>query len=196
MNKTTLVMLFCCTALGLTACNDDNQEQTTSTDKVTEPTLISFAKLPVATYAAGPDSGKAVSGANGIYPPFKGQPVQGFSAALKNEDITIYGDGMQTRTFCYIDDNVAACEKIFRENQYVNDVVNIGSDHECTILQLAETVIKVTGSKSQIVHLPPLPEGDMTRRRPDITKMKSVMQRPMTDLETGLNKIIEAWRKN
>ena len=79
MNKTTLVMLFCCTALG-------NQEQTTSTDKVTEPTLISFAKLPVATYAAGPDSGKAVSGANGIYPPFKGQPVQGFSAALKNED--------------------------------------------------------------------------------------------------------------
>lgn len=86
MNKTTLVMLFCCTALGLTACNDDNQEQTTSTDKVTEPTLISFAKLPVATYAAGPDSGKAVSGANGIYPPFKGQPVQGFSAALKNED--------------------------------------------------------------------------------------------------------------
>lgn len=117
-------------------------------------------------------------------------------AAMKGENITVYGDGMQTRTFCYIDDNVAACEKIFRENQYVNDVVNIGSDHECTILQLAETVIKVTGSKSQIVHLPPLPEGDMTRRRPDITKMKSVMQRPMTDLETGLNKIIEAWRKN
>lgn len=86
MNKTTLVMLFCCTALGMAACNDDNQEQTTSTDKVTEPTLISFAKLPVATYAVGPDSGKAVSGANGIYPPFKGQPVQGFSAALKNED--------------------------------------------------------------------------------------------------------------
>ncbi|WP_171304465.1 esterase-like activity of phytase family protein [Acinetobacter proteolyticus] len=88
MNKKTLLALFCCSTLGLTACNNDdnNQDQNTSTDKVTEPTLISFAKLPVATYAAGPDSGKAVSGANGIYPPFKGQPVQGFSAALKNED--------------------------------------------------------------------------------------------------------------
>lgn len=87
MNKKILVMLLCCSALGLSACNDDNHEdQTTSTDKVTEPTLIAFAKLPVATYAAGPDSGKAVSGANGIYPPFKGQPVQGFSAALKNDD--------------------------------------------------------------------------------------------------------------
>lgn len=88
MNKTTLLALFCCSTLGLTACNNDdnNQDRNTSTDKVTEPTLISFAKLPVATYAAGPDSGKAVSGANGIYPPFKGQPVQGFSAALKNED--------------------------------------------------------------------------------------------------------------
>jgi len=87
MNKKILVMLLCCSALGLSACNDDNhQDQTTSTDKLTEPTLIAFAKLPVATYAAGPDSGKAVSGANGIYPPFKGQPVQGFSAALKNDD--------------------------------------------------------------------------------------------------------------
>ncbi|MCH7335306.1 esterase-like activity of phytase family protein [Acinetobacter sp. NIPH 2699] len=87
MNKKTLLALFCCSALGLTACNDDNNsDQTTSTEKVTEPTLISFAKLPVATYAAGPDSGNAVSGANGIYPPFKGQPVQGFSAALKNDD--------------------------------------------------------------------------------------------------------------
>lgn len=87
MNKKILVLLLCCSALGLSACNDDNhQDQTTSTDKVTEPTLIAFAKLPVATYAAGPDSGKAVSGANGIYPPFKGQPVQGFSAALKNDD--------------------------------------------------------------------------------------------------------------
>ncbi|WP_162629585.1 MULTISPECIES: esterase-like activity of phytase family protein [Acinetobacter] len=88
MNKKTLLALFCCTALGLTGCNDDNnnQDQNTSTDPVTEPTLVSFAKLPVATYAAGPDSGLAVSGANGIYPPFKGQPVQGFSAALKNAD--------------------------------------------------------------------------------------------------------------
>lgn len=101
MNKKILVMLLCCTALGLSACNDDNhQDQTTSTDKVTEPTLIAFAKLPVATYAAGPDSGKAVSGANGIYPPFKGQPVQGFSAALKNDDdsyMTMADNGFGTQ---------------------------------------------------------------------------------------------------
>ena len=87
MNKKTLLSVMCCTAFGLVACNDDNkQDQTTPIEKVTELTLVSFAKLPVATYAAGPDSGKAVSGANGIYPPFKGQPVQGFSAALKNDD--------------------------------------------------------------------------------------------------------------
>lgn len=86
MNKKTLLALLCCSALALTACNDDDQDQKTSVDQVTEPTLISFAKLPVETYAIGPNSGNAVSGANGIYPPFKGQPIQGFSAALKNED--------------------------------------------------------------------------------------------------------------
>ncbi|MBL0314350.1 MAG: NAD-dependent epimerase/dehydratase family protein [Flavobacteriales bacterium] len=117
-------------------------------------------------------------------------------AALRGENITVYGDGMQTRTFCFVEDNVSACEKIFRENLHVNDVVNIGSDQECTVLQLAETVIKVTGSSSQIVHLPPLPEGDMTRRRPDISKMNAVLQRPLTSLETGLKMIIESWRNN
>ncbi len=87
MSKKTLAVLLCCASLGLAACNDDNdQEQNSPTENVTEPTLISFAKLPVETYAAGPDSGAYVKGANGIYPPFKGQPVQGFSAALKNED--------------------------------------------------------------------------------------------------------------
>jgi UDP-glucuronate decarboxylase len=117
-------------------------------------------------------------------------------AALKGENITVYGDGMQTRTFCYIEDNIAACEKIFRENLHVNDVVNIGSDQEITILQLAKTIIQVTGSSSQIVHLPPLPEGDMTRRRPDIGKMNAVLNRPMTTLEKGLENIISSWRKN
>ena len=86
MNKKTVLALICATTFGLSACNDDNQDQNTSIEKVTEPTLVSFAKLPVETYAAGPDSGQAVQGANGIYPPFKGQPVQGFSAALKNDD--------------------------------------------------------------------------------------------------------------
>lgn len=117
-------------------------------------------------------------------------------AALKGENITVYGDGMQTRTFCYIEDNIAACEKIFRENLHVNDVVNIGSDQEITILQLAKTIIQVTGSSSQIVHLPPLSEGDMTRRRPDIGKMNAVLNRPMTTLEKGIENIISSWRTN
>lgn len=72
--------------LALAGCNDDNNDSVTTQPNVTEPTLISFAKLKVDTYAAGPTSGAAVSGANGIYPPFPGQPVQGFSAALKNAD--------------------------------------------------------------------------------------------------------------
>ena len=72
--------------LALAGCNDENNDSVTTQPNVTEPTLISFAKLKVDTYAAGPTSGAAVSGANGIYPPFPGQPVQGFSAALKNAD--------------------------------------------------------------------------------------------------------------
>ncbi len=74
MNK-KLLSLLCLTALSLSACNDDDHDQFSSPETLTVPTLISFAKLPVSTYAEGPDSGAAVSGANGIYPPFKGQPV-------------------------------------------------------------------------------------------------------------------------
>lgn len=85
MNK-KLLSLLCFTALSLSACNDDDHDQFSSPETLTVSTLISFAKLPVSTYAEGPDSGAAVSGANGIYPPFKGQPVQGFSAAVKNND--------------------------------------------------------------------------------------------------------------
>lgn len=115
--------------------------------------------------------------------------------ALKGEAIGVYGDGQQTRTFCYIDDNIEACEKIFRNNLHINDVINIGSDTEETILSLAEKVIRLTGSSSVIQHLPPLPEGDMTRRKPDITKMKALMNRPLTTLEDGLKQIIK-YRRN
>ncbi len=73
--------------LGLTACNDDDNDFSFESS-VTVPTLLSFAKLDVETYAAGPNSGAFVKGANGIFPPFKGQPVQGFSGALKNNDGT------------------------------------------------------------------------------------------------------------
>lgn len=111
-------------------------------------------------------------------------------AALNNDPITIYGDGMQTRTFCYVDDNIDACVKAFRENQFVNDVVNIGNDVEITILHLAQTIVKITGSSSPIVHLPALKEGDMTRRNPDISKMKQLLQRELTSFETGIKNII------
>jgi UDP-glucuronate decarboxylase len=108
------------------------------------------------------------------------------NAALNNRDITVYGDGMQTRTFCYVDDNVDACLSAFYNNKIINDVVNIGSDNEITILELAKTIIKVTGSNSQITHLPALKEGDMTRRCPDISKMKTLLNRPLTKLEDGI----------
>lgn len=113
-------------------------------------------------------------------------------AALSNHDITIYGDGNQTRTFCFIDDNIEASIKIFEQNLFVNDVINVGNDILFTIKDLAELIIKLTNSKSKIVYLPPLKEGDMTRRQPDITKMKSVLERDLLPLEDGLKKLIES----
>mgnify|MGYP003637613927 FL=1 len=113
------------------------------------------------------------------------------SAALKNEDITIYGDGSQTRTFCYINDNVDACIAAFEQNKCVNDVVNIGSEITYTVLELAEMILKISGSKSKIIHLPPLEEGDMSRRQPDTSKMLKLLDRKPITLEEGLKKVIE-----
>lgn len=110
--------------------------------------------------------------------------------ALNNQDITIFGDGMQTRTFCFIDDNIEACVKIASQDLHINDVINIGNDHETTILDLAKTVIQITGSSSKIVHLPPLPEGDMTRRCPDNQIMRNVLGRPLLSLEDGIKAIL------
>ncbi len=107
-------------------------------------------------------------------------------AAVSNKDITIYGDGSQTRTFCYIDDNVDACLSAFYKNQIINDVINVGTDNEITILNLAHKIIELTGSKSKIIHLPALKEGDMTRRCPDNSKMKNLLNRPLTSLEEGI----------
>jgi nucleoside-diphosphate-sugar epimerase len=116
-------------------------------------------------------------------------------AALAGHDITVYGDGMQTRTFCYIDDNAEACINAMTQNLFVNDVVNVGNDKAITIVELAQLIIRLTGSKSKVVHLPPLPEGDMTRRQPEITNMKQLLKRDFTSLEDGLARII-ALRKN
>ena len=113
------------------------------------------------------------------------------SLALQNQDITIYGDGSQTRTFCFINDNVDACVAAFYNDMYVNDVVNIGGNIEVPVIELATKIIEVTGSKSKLIHLPALEEGDMTRRLPDTSKMQTLLDRPVTKLEDGLREVIQ-----
>lgn len=114
--------------------------------------------------------------------------------ALKNEDVTIYGDGTQTRTFCFIDDNVEATINACLSSQYAGEVINIGSDQETRIVDLARLIIEITGSSSKIVHLPPLEDGDMDRRKPDIAKMRQLINRPLTPLREGLQKILAGGR--
>jgi UDP-glucose 4-epimerase len=106
--------------------------------------------------------------------------------ALRGENLTIYGDGNQSRTFCYIDDNLDFTEKVLEEDLWLNETVNVGNDREITVTELAEKVISITGSQSQVVHLPPLPEGDMSRRCPDVSKMLSTLERPLVPIEEGI----------
>lgn len=111
--------------------------------------------------------------------------------ALKNKDITVFGDGSQTRTFCYIDDNIETTTTAFYGNHFVNDVVNVGNDYELSIIELAKTIIDITGSKSKIIHLPPLSEGDMKRRKPDNSKMKKILNRELIPMQEGILKLIK-----
>lgn len=111
--------------------------------------------------------------------------------ALNNNDITIYGDGLQTRTFCYVNDNVDACLKAFYNNEVINDTINIGGSKEITILELANIIIDITGSSSKIVHLPPLKDGDMRRRQPDNSHMKELLNRKLIPLREGIEKILK-----
>ena len=113
------------------------------------------------------------------------------AAALKDKEITIYGDGNQTRTFCYIEDHLDATTNALYNNLLVNDVANIGTDHEITMLDLAKTIINITNSSSKIIHLPSLKEGDMTRRKPDVTKMRQLIQKEFTSLDEGIREIIK-----
>lgn len=113
-------------------------------------------------------------------------------AAVKNNPITIYGDGSQSRTFFYIDDNIEFTLKTLNGNHFVNDVVNVGSDFEISILNLARLVKEVLKSGSEIVHLPPLPEGDMRRRYPDVSKMKKILSRQFTSLEYGIKVVADS----
>jgi UDP-glucuronate decarboxylase len=114
------------------------------------------------------------------------------SQALKNEDIYIYGDGLQPRTFFYIDDNINACLNAFYNNLFVNDVVNIGSDIQITINDLAKLIVRLSKSKSVIKHLPPLEEGDMRGRLPDVSKMQRLLNNKPLSIEEGISKIISA----
>jgi UDP-glucuronate decarboxylase len=112
------------------------------------------------------------------------------ASALKHIDITIYGDGLQTRTFTYVDDTVDTCLAILNKKLLKNDVVNIGSDKLMTVLELAQLIIKITNSKSKIKHVDPLKEGDMTRRQPDNTVMKKILGRELISVEEGIKRMM------
>jgi UDP-glucuronate decarboxylase len=120
-------------------------------------------------------------------------------SALDGRDITVYGDGTQSRTFCYIGDNVDATVNALAQDKCVNEVVNIGNEVEVSVLELAKQVVAATESRSRIVHVAPLPEGDMSRRKPDITKMRELLGRELTPLAEGISKTIAprapAWQE-
>ena len=112
--------------------------------------------------------------------------------ALNDEDLTIYGDGSQTRSFSYVSDTVAGIIAMMESNHY--EVFNIGNPYEMTVKELAETILKLTNSKSEIIYKP-LPNDDPQQRRPDISKAKEKLNwEPKVNLETGLNTTID-WIK-
>jgi UDP-glucuronate decarboxylase len=106
--------------------------------------------------------------------------------AINNLTIPIYGDGLQTRTFIYIDDNIDTIINCFERNLYINDVLNIGSNTQYRIVDLAKKIIKLTNSSSKLKYLPALSRGDMRRRRPDNKKMKKALARRTLNLTIGL----------
>lgn len=115
--------------------------------------------------------------------------------ALKNEDITVYGDGMQTRSFCYVDDLVDGAIKMMNNDKGFIGPVNLGNTTETPIIDFAKIIIELTGSRSKIVHKP-LPSDDPTQRRPDISLAKEMLEwEPSTELRTGLKKTIEYFDK-
>ncbi|MGD9492157.1 MAG: UDP-glucuronic acid decarboxylase family protein [Bacteroidales bacterium] len=127
--------------------------------------------------------------------PNDGRVVSNFIVqALKNEDVTIYGDGTQTRSFCYVDDMVNGMIAMMNTGEKITGPINIGNPGEFTMLQLAEQVIRLTGSKSKIRH-EPLPADDPMQRQPDISKAKEILHwEPKVNLEEGLIKTIEYFK--
>ena len=123
--------------------------------------------------------------------PNDGRVVSNFIVqALKGEDITLYGDGTQTRSFCYVDDLVEGFMRLMGTGDDVTGPVNLGNPGEFTMKELAEKVIALTGSKSKLTHMP-LPHDDPRQRQPDIRKAKALLDwEPTVDLEKGLAKTI------
>ena len=126
--------------------------------------------------------------------PYDGRVVSNFiMQALRGEDITVYGEGQQTRSFCFVEDLIDSMVAMMNQDTHVGPI-NTGNPHEFTIRQLAEKVIALTGSKSKIVQLP-LPADDPKQRRPDITLAKQVLDwEPKVQLDEGLGKTIEYFR--
>ena len=122
-----------------------------------------------------------------------GRAVPAFmSQALRNEDVTIFGSGEQTRSFCYVSDLVDGILRLMDSD--LNDPVNIGNPHEMTIEQIARAIIDISGSKSTIVYRP-LPEDDPKVRRPDITRARTLLGwEPTVPLEEGLVKTLDYFR--
>jgi dTDP-glucose 4,6-dehydratase len=113
--------------------------------------------------------------------------------ALLGQDLTVYGDGSQTRSFCYVSDEIDGFLRLSKSNEHLP--VNIGNPNEFTILECAQQVLKVTGSKSKITH-EPLPQDDPKQRQPDITKARNLLGwEPKIQLEEGLRMSLDYFRK-
>jgi UDP-glucuronate decarboxylase len=128
--------------------------------------------------------------------PNDGRVVSNFIVqALKGEDITIYGEGSQTRSFCYVDDLVEGFIRLMATDNSVTGPVNIGNPGEFSMLELAQMVIEQTGSRSKIVHMP-LPADDPKQRKPDITQAKAVLDwEPKVKLQDGLTHTIAYFKE-
>jgi len=114
--------------------------------------------------------------------------------ALRGEDLTVYGDGSQTRSFCYVSDEIDGILRLSRIDEHLP--VNIGNPHEWSVLECARAVLKVTGSSSRIVHRP-LPEDDPSQRQPDISKARRLLGwEPKIDLETGLRLSLDHFNRH
>jgi UDP-glucuronate decarboxylase len=127
--------------------------------------------------------------------PNDGRVVSNFiMQALQGKDITIYGDGSQTRSFCYVSDLVDGIIKLFEIENNPESPINLGNPNEFTMLQLAESVMRLTKSKSRII-FQPLPLDDPQQRRPDISRANEVLDwKPKVQLEEGLQKTIEYFK--